>query len=111
MARQKSIRCSNGATSGQEEPRFAPMRYLDDLQEAIGILRTVDMRKNSLIVTMDTVPFVVDFSSVRQLESAYQTLKRYLGEKIAIVSFKDSTAPLRVRHVAPQGQNMAAGGQ
>jgi hypothetical protein len=80
------------------------MIFLDELQEAVGVLLAVNVHENSLLVAMDSVQFAVDFPSTRSLELAKEQLSPYIGKKIAILRDTDTTKPLHIRLAAPHSQ-------
>jgi len=77
------------------------MRYLNQLQEAIGRLVSISVRENSLLVTMDSAEFSVDFPSTHSVEQARKELSPYIGKKIGVFRDTDATKPLHIRLTTP----------
>jgi hypothetical protein len=82
------------------------MRFLNELEEAVGNLLAISVHQNSLLVTMDSVQFIIDFPSIHSLELAKERLSPYIGKKVAILRDIDATKPLHIRLVKPDDQVM-----
>jgi hypothetical protein len=80
------------------------MRFLGELEEAVGTLLAVNANENMLRVGMDSAQFSVDFPSIHFLELAREQLSLYLGKRVAIFRDADATKPLRIRLAAPQNK-------
>ena len=77
------------------------MRFLDELQEAIGVLLNIGVYQNSLLLTMDWGQFAVHSPSPHSLELAKEQLSPYIGKKVAILRDIDATKLLRIRLATP----------
>jgi len=80
------------------------MHYLNPLEEAVGSLVGIDVHESSLLVTMDSVQFSVDFSSIHYVEQARKKLSRYVGKKIGVFRDADASKVLRIRLAAPHSE-------
>ena len=81
--------------------QYTIMRFLSELEEAVGSLLAINLYENSLLVTMDSVQFTIDFPSIHFLELAREQLSPYIGKKVAILRDIDATKPLHIRLATP----------
>lgn len=88
-------------------PNRSSVRHLGELEEAVGVLREVSVCDDSLLVTMDSTRFSVDFHSMGTLELARKQLIDYIGKKVALFQDADPTERLYVRVVSPLRQTVA----
>jgi len=80
------------------------MRFLDELEEAVGNLLSISVHQNSLLVTMDSAQFTIDFPSIPLLELAREQLSPYIGKMVAIFRDSNTTKPLHIRLAVPQNK-------
>jgi hypothetical protein len=80
------------------------MRYLNELEEAVGSLLAISVYENSLLVTMDWGEFAIHSPSTRSLELANEQLSPHMGKKVAILRDADATKPLRIRLATPHSE-------
>lgn len=85
------------------------IRGLEELEEAIGNLHSVNIRDDSLIVVIDNVNFAIDFASIQELKSMASLLAEYVGKKVALLHLGDSANPLQIRLIKPSIK-MSSGG-
>lgn len=86
--------------------QYTIMRFLGELEEAVGSLLAINLYENSLLVTMDSVEFTIDFPSIHFLELAREQLSPYLGKRVAIFLDSNTTKLLHIRPVAPNNELM-----
>ena len=84
--------------------QYPTMRFLGELEEAVGTLLAVNANENMLRVSMDSAEFAIDFPSGNFLELAREQLSPYLGKRVAIFLDSNTTKPLRIRPVAPHSE-------
>jgi len=73
------------------------MRFLDELEEAIGTLLAIAVQEDSLVLSMDWGKFAVHYRSTRSLQTTRRQLKSHVGRKVAIFLDNNSTQALRIR--------------
>lgn len=83
-----------------------PKRYLNEYEEAIGVISAVSVYENSLIITMDSARIAVDFISIEELEKSKNLLGKHIGQKVAILRSDNSSKPFYIRLLKKQNQNM-----
>jgi hypothetical protein len=67
------------------------------MEEAIGNLIAVDAHEGSLVVTMDSLQFTVDFPTIESLELTRERLSAYVGKTIAVFHESEDVGQLRIR--------------
>ena len=95
--RQQSIQCS-------EDSNTTAKRRLNELEEAVGRLHTITSDNCTLLLTMDSIQFTIDFPSVQELESTRELLEHYVGRQMGILRFEDPAMPPRIRIIAQHHQ-------
>lgn len=93
-----------------KNPFDTTIQYLRESEEAVGTLQGVEVLDDLLIVTIESKRLAVSFTSISELESVKGLLAQYVGRVVAILRVENPDKPLRIRIVAPQGQNMTMGG-
>ena len=80
------------------------MIFLDELQEAVGVLLDVSVCQNSLLLTMDWGQFAVHSPSTYSLELAKEQLLPYVGRRIATFIDANATKLLHIRLATPHSE-------
>jgi len=75
---------------------------LGELQEAVGVLRSIRAHGNSLMIKLDLVEVMVDFDSRSELELVKHRLEKHTRKKVGIL--RDSGPATRI-HIRVIGKN------